>query len=232
MTSQSLVRIICTTLLLITSIAQADAPKSFSKAKKLMSNLYSDHQSTFYCGCDYKKIDGKLRTDLDSCSYEPRKNAKRAARIEWEHVVPAWWIGHQRQCWQDGGRKNCRKTDKVFKKAEADMYNLVPAIGEVNGDRSNYRFGMLEGEIRRYSQCDFEVEFKQRVVEPNPEIRGDIARTYFYMSDTYKIRLSKRQKRLLEIWNRQDPVDDWELIRAKRIAEITKTRNPYIQGKE
>ena len=49
----------------------------------------------------------------------------------------------KRQCWQEGGRKNCIKTDAVFKKMEADLYNLKPAIGEVNGDRSNYQFAVL-----------------------------------------------------------------------------------------
>jgi deoxyribonuclease-1 len=206
------------TALILSLSAQAEPPASFSQAKKVTSQFYSDHQTTFYCGCDYHKVDGKLRTDLDSCGYTPRKNANRAGRVEWEHVVPAWWIGHQRQCWQDGGRKNCRKTDPFFRKAEADLYNLVPSIGEVNGDRSNYRFGMLEGEERRYGTCDFEIDFKQRVAEPDPAIRGDIARIYFYMSDTYNIRLSKQQQRLLEIWGRQDPVDDWERERKRRIA--------------
>lgn len=208
------------TFLLIAFIVEAEAPKSFSKAKKVISKIYADHQQTFYCGCDYNKINGKLRTDLKSCGYKPRKNAKRAARVEWEHVVPAWWLGHQRQCWQNGGRKNCRKNDPIFKQAEADLYNLVPAIGEVNGDRSNYRFGMLEGEQRRYGSCDFEVNFKERVAEPMESVRGDIARTYFYMSDKYHIRLSKQQRRLLEIWSRSDPEDAWERERKQRISNV------------
>ncbi len=32
---------------------------------------------------------------------------------------------------------------------EADLHNLVPAVGEINGDRSNYRFGMISGERYR-----------------------------------------------------------------------------------
>lgn len=53
-----------------------------------------------------------------SCGYTPRKNANRAQRIEWEHIVPAWVIGHQRQCWQKGGRKNCAANDAQFRKTE------------------------------------------------------------------------------------------------------------------
>lgn len=43
--------------------------------------------------------------DLASCGYQVRKQQNRAQRIEWEHIVPAWVFGHQRQCWQNGGRK-------------------------------------------------------------------------------------------------------------------------------
>ena len=210
-------------LLTLTTTAQAAPPQSFSQAKRIASGLYADNQTTFYCGCDYHKIDGKLRVDLASCGYQVRKQPRRAARVEWEHVVPAWWLGHQRQCWQDGGRKNCSRNDPVFRIAEADLMNLVPAIGEVNGDRSNYRFGMIEGEPRAYGACDVEIDFRGRVAEPAPHIRGDIARIYFYMSDKYGIRLSKQQRRLFEVWHRQDPVDEWEKERARRIVQITGT---------
>lgn len=59
-----------------------------------------------------------------------------------EHIVPAWTFGHQRQCWKNGGRENCANDDPVFKAMEADLFNLYPAVGEVNGDRSNFNYGM------------------------------------------------------------------------------------------
>ncbi len=216
----------------------ASPPQSSSSAKKAAHRVYADYQKTFYCGCDYHKIEGKLRVDWSSCDYQPRKNANRARRVEWEHVVPAWWLGHQRQCWQNGGRKNCRKYDPVFRQAEADLHNLVPAIGEVNGDRSNYRFGMIEGEQRRYGQCDFEVDFKARKAEPKAEIRGDIARIYFYMSSTYGIKFSQQQQQLLEAWSQEDPVDEWEQERERRITEVVgdwkqeKWRVSHLTGKK
>ena len=73
--------------------AQAAAPKTFSEAKKVAWKLYAPQSTEFYCGCKYNGN----RIDLKAC-YVPRKNANRAARIEWEHIVPAWQIGHQRQC--------------------------------------------------------------------------------------------------------------------------------------
>lgn len=213
--------------LLVFNVAHAAQP-SFSKSKRILAEIYAEQPVSFYCGCDYKKKGKKLIPDLDSCGYDPRKNAKRAKRIEWEHVMPAWAFGHQLQCWQDGGRKNCRKS-RNFKQMEADMHNLVPAVGEVNGDRSNYRFGMLEGENRAYGSCDVEIDFKARKAEPAPYLRGDIARTYFYMRDTYGVRLSKQQRRLFEAWAKQDPVDDWERKRNDLIEVRQGNRNPYVE---
>ncbi|WP_420207655.1 hypothetical protein [Alteromonas gracilis] len=83
--------------------AFAEHPTSFSQAKRFAREIYQDNQSTFYCGCSYNN-DGAI--DAASCGYEPRKQPKRGERLEWEHVVSAWEIGHQRQCWQNGGRRN------------------------------------------------------------------------------------------------------------------------------
>lgn len=60
--------------------AHAQAPKTFSEAKKIAWKLYEPQSTEFYCGCKYNGN----RVDLKACGYVPRKNANRAARIEWE----------------------------------------------------------------------------------------------------------------------------------------------------
>ena len=170
-------------LLLVAPAVYPDAPQNFSAAKKIAWRLYAERPNTFYCACAYQGN----RVDLGSCGYSVRKQQRRAARVEWEHVVPAWVIGHQRQCWQNGGRKNCTRSDARFKAAEADLHNLVPSIGEVNGDRSNYSFAWLPQQPHQYGQCQTVVDFKARKVMPRAAIRGMIARTYFYMADRYKL---------------------------------------------
>jgi len=153
--------LLCTTLLITASFAaQAQAPRTFSEAKKVAWGLYAPQSTEFYCGCKYTGN----RVDIAGCGYVPRKSAKRASRIEWEHIVPAWQIGHLRQCWQNGGRKNCTKTDPVYKRAEADLHNLVPSIGEVNGDRSNFSFGWIPEQKGQYGSCLTQVDFKFRLM--------------------------------------------------------------------
>ncbi len=207
--------------------------RNFSQAKRLAAEVYVDHKETFYCGCGY---DGKKRVDAKSCGYQPRKNQRRGERIEWEHVVPAYALGHTRQCWREPvctsskgkgykGRRCCEKVDSQFRAMVSDLHNLVPAVGELNGDRSNFTFSQLEGEPRNYGACDFEVDHKARKAEPMESVRGDIARIYFYMHQTYQLPLSDKQQRLFESWDRADPVDDWEQQRSARIdAIVERTR--------
>jgi deoxyribonuclease-1 len=141
--------------------------------------------------------------------------------------MPAHNFGKHLPCWREGGRKACKK-DKTFKAMEADMHNLVPAIGEVNGDRSNYRFGANEPKIGQYGQCKVQVDFKAKRAYVKDDIRGDIARIYFYMSDKYNVRLSKQEKRMMQVWDKADPVSKWERIKNKRIEKLQGNRNPYI----
>ncbi len=234
------VMLCCMTIPLLAHAQGNESGNSFSKAKKILhKQVHADHRITFYAGCEYS---AKKRVDWDSCGLTPRKQPKRAARVEWEHVMPAWEFGHQLQCWHKstyinrkgvekkiGARKNCIKTEPAFVRMESDMHNLRPAVGELNGDRSNYRFGMVNGEPRKYGQSvDFEVDFKQRVAEPAPNVRGDIARTYFYMEKAYNVRIGKKQRRLFNVWNKQDPVDAWELERMCRVSAKQGNENTFV----
>lgn len=202
----------------------ADAPKTFSAAKKIAWQLYAERPNTFYCDCAFNGN----RVDLDSCGYKVRKQQRRAARLEWEHVVPAWVIGHQRHCWQNGGRKNCARNDATFKAAEADLHNLVPSVGEVNGDRSNYALGMLSDKPQHYGACPMVVNFKAKTAMPPEPARGPSARIYLYMADHYRLRLSTLDRRTYEAWNRQYPVSEWERWRNQKVGCVMGHGNPFV----
>ncbi|MFQ0995777.1 endonuclease, partial [Gilliamella sp. BG2] len=165
--------------------------------------------------------------DFGKCGYKPRKNLNRASRIEWEHVMPAENFGRHLQCWRDGGRKACKK-DVTFNKMEGDMHNLQPAIGEVNGDRSNYRYSLFTDMFDQYGQCKTAVDFKERKFQPRDEIRGMIARTYLYMSDKYKINLSNQEEKLMTAWDKMFPPEKWECERNQQIKQIQGNDNRFI----
>lgn len=227
-------------LALVSGVVMA-APATFDRAKELMRNeVYHDQaqrgaMGTLYCGCDWRWV-GKSggRVDHDSCGYEMRSTsaaaASRAARIEWEHIMPASHFGSARQCWQNGGRSNCTRTDPVFSAMEADMHNLSPTVGEVNGDRSNYSFGAIAGPPSQYGACPSKVDFKNRTFEPRDEAKGLVARVMFYMHDHYGLRMSESQQRLLMAWDKQFPPTAWEVERDRRIARIMGHHNPFVTG--
>lgn len=211
------------------------APQSFGEAKvQARQQVYYDRnqseQGTLYCGCKWAWT-GKSggRVDLASCGYTPRRSASRAARTEWEHIVPAWVMGHQRQCWQNGGRKNCTTSDPVFRTMEADLHNLTPVIGEVNGDRSHFLYGMVSRTLsNQYGQCTTRTDFKDKTTEPRDVVKGFVARITFYMYDRYGLSMSRAQQRILMAWDHQYPVTAWERERNYRIATLMGHPNPYV----
>lgn len=202
---------------------------NYQRAKRLMAKVFEGSERTFYCGCRYQGNS----VDHGSCGYEPIKPGGRADRMEWEHVVPAFAFGQSFPEWREGhpdcvdsrgrpykGRRCARKASRLFRLMEADLYNLQPAIGEINGRRGHYAMGMIPGEERRFGECDVEIE--DRKIEPRPAVRGDIARTYLYMDRVYPGRglVSKKNRPLFEAWDREDPVDSAERVRLAKIGEI------------
>jgi deoxyribonuclease I len=217
--------------------AQNTRIDSFEAAKKLAPQIYADHPEEFYCGCRYHGKD----VDITSCGYEPKRDVKRASRLEWEHVVPAEAFGQAFREWREGhpscvdrkgkpfkGRNCAKKMAIPFRYMEGDLHNLEPAIGEVNGLRSNFSMAMIEGEERQFGACD--VEIADRKVEPRPAIRGDIARIYLYMDSVYPGRgiISDKNRPLFEAWNTEDPVDPWECERDRRIAALQGNHNAFV----
>lgn len=112
---------------------------------------------------------------------------------------------------------------------EADLHNLTPAVGELNGDRSNLPYGIVKGEQREYGQCDFEIAGSPKLTEPRDEVRGDAARIWFYMADTYGITLSDVQRAMFEKWSQADPPDRWEKLRNTRIEAAQGNCNEYVE---
>ncbi len=217
--------------------AQNTVISSFSEAKDHLWDVFAAHPKSFYCGCDFDRAG----PDWSSCQFQAKKDRQRARRIEWEHVVPASVFGRQISAWTQGdrqcvsragkpykGRKCAEKVSQRFRLMQADMYNLQPAIGEVNGLRSNYPYGEIAGEKRDFGACDMEI--RGQLAEPKEAIRGDIARTYFYMQAVYPdvAILDQTTRAQMEAWDRADPVDAWECERNALIQSIQKSRNPIL----
>ena len=212
------------------NLASADDIQSFREAKREMPKIFKqlDNPQTLYCGCDITFPKKGYMVNLKSCGYKIRKNASRAKRIEAEHIVSAWEFAHQRQCWINGGRKNCERNDNLFKTMEGDLHNLYPAVGEINGDRSNYRFAKVVRGPKNYGQCEMIIDRKRQLVNPPIRARGIIARAYLYMQDRYRLKLSSQQQSLFNEWNRAYKVTPNECKRNALITKIQGNDNPFV----
>ncbi len=214
---------------------------SFQMAKKIAFEIHKEHPYTIYCNCKYS---GKL-IDLKSCGYSPKNQPKRAVRLEWEHVVPAENFGKSFKEWREGspqcrsngkpfkGRK-CAETNADFSQMEADLYNLWPEIGELNGLRNNFSMAELGAEkSNRGDFGDCKAKIEDRKFEPMPFSKGRVARVYMYMDQTYPGHgiISEKNKKLFEAWDKLHPVDEWECKRAKKIAEIQKNENGILKSR-
>ena len=89
-----------------------------------------------------------------------------------------------------------------------------------------------------YCGCDISwtgkkgvVDFQTRKFQPREEVRGVIARTYFYMRDKYNINLSDSENKLMIAWNEMYPPKQWECDRNRQIERIQGNDNKFITEK-
>lgn len=142
-----------------------------------------------------------------------------------EHVMPADWMAEHFGC---PNRNEC--DNQTYKHAEGDLHNLWIAVRSINSSRSDNLFGEIDGE-RRFDYCPkFERTYGSDVlVEPRDSVKGNIARSLFYMHDEYRFDL-KGMKLMLKRWNRLDPPAEHEHWRNERIFELQGTRNKFIDN--
>ena len=225
--------------LLVSELWAKSSTRTFRETKQLARQIWQDHRQSFYCDCKY---DRSQQVNFSSCHYHPQ-DLKRAKRIEWEHLVPVSWFARQRACWQQplctstqgqifSGRHCCEKIDAEFREMYVDLHNLVPAIGEVNKARANYRF-VDNDEMNipvPFNGCELTIDEAGRKVLPRLAIRGMIARAHLYMNQKYAVFLSQKQYTLMSSWNRSYPPSPWEIEWNRRIKAIDGSDNPFISG--
>ncbi|HXK55069.1 MAG: endonuclease [Gammaproteobacteria bacterium] len=153
----------------------------------------------------------------------------RGRNINIEHVYPMSWVMRSTGCYS---RDACRRTSRRFNQIESDMHNFYPSLREINKIRGSSPFGIVKGEARRFGRCDFELDSKQRIAEPTPASRGNIARAMFHMKESYGLEIFTRQGEMLQRWHREDPPDEAEQRRNSIIEKLQGTRNRFIDDPE
>ena len=134
----------------------------------------------------------------------------------------------------------------------SDLFHVYPTDGYVNGQRSNYPYGevsntpvYVSGNGSKLGPC-VTSGYSGRVFEPVDEYKGDIARSYFYMSVRYysedsdwgtsgmtnKSEILPWAMTMLLRWSDEDPVSDKEIARNNAVYGYQNNRNPFIDHPE
>jgi endonuclease I len=137
---------------------------------------------------------------------------------------------------------------------KSDLFHVYPTDGFVNGIRGNLPYGEVKGNANYTStngckrgSCDPALGYTSTVFEPADEYKGDIARSFFYMSTRYytednswknsemtsKCNIKPWALKMLLKWSDEDPVSQKEINRNNVIYDSYQyNRNPFIDHPE
>ena len=137
-----------------------------------------------------------------------------------------------------------------------DLYHVLPCDYEANEARWNYPYGEVKTENWSNGYCKRGTMtvsgFNGVVFEPNDEIKGDIARIYFYMATRYEhesmsiwgnagsnaLLYNKYPfyktwlVNILLKWHENDPVSEREIKRNNAVEKLQGNRNPFVDYPE
>ncbi len=133
----------------------------------------------------------------------------------------------------------------------SDLFHIYPTDGKVNGQRANYPYANVSNASwtsmngSKLGSCS-SPGYNGTVFEPLNEFKGDLARTYFYMTTRYYSEDSnwsfspgtngatilQWQLDVLMSWHQQDPVSAKEIARNDSIYKLQNNRNPFIDHPE
>ena len=132
----------------------------------------------------------------------------------------------------------------------SDIIQVVPSDGWVNNQRGDLYLAEVQtpdytsnnGYCKR-GTCKTP-GYTGTVFEPNDEVKGDIARIYFYMATCYQDKITKWGGGLftkdtyqpfpdwyltmLMRWSENDPIDDVEIARNNAVKTKQGNRNPFV----
>ena len=139
-----------------------------------------------------------------------------------------------------------------------DIYHVLPCDHDLNTTRFNYAYGEPTNlTFESESGCKLGTAFYSgsgtiTVFEPRDEVKGDLARVYFYMASRYeRENLSQWGTSgssmltytaypfyktwvidMLLKWHREDPVSEREKSRNSAVQKIQGNRNPFVDYPE
>ena len=228
--------------------------KSGQALKTAMFNIIKNHRKIGYDGLyeAYKKTDsrpdGKVRdwysnaTNFTHVTDKAGSYSKEGDCYNREHSLPQSWF-------KGGGNVDL---------LECDIVHVLPTDGYINNRRSNNPLanvnpnrisGQSKNGYSKWGQCGVS-GYSGTVFEPNDDIKGDMARIYFYVVTCYEGNVKNWASnatasavftgtssyqpfkdwyyKMLVEWAQNDPIDDVEIARNNAVYATQGNRNPFV----
>ncbi len=129
-----------------------------------------------------------------------------------------------------------------------DLISVIPADGYVNNKRGQLPLGLVANPTytstngSKIGNCSsLGIVPTEKCFEPTDELKGDMARIYFYQAVRYegefgcceepsvnRSDIKAWEEAQLRVWHVQDPVDTWERDRNESVFDYQKNRNPFV----
>lgn len=140
----------------------------------------------------------------------------------------------------------------------SDLFHIYPVDGKINSLRNNHPYGEVAsissgsaGNYSKYGPATTSCGANTNVFEPADEYKGDLARTYFYMTVCYADKIAQWTGevfgqnnafaefpgypgmvewalRMFIKWSKDDPVSQKEIDRNNAVYKLQGNRNPFI----
>ncbi|MBR2230822.1 MAG: endonuclease [Prevotella sp.] len=203
---------------------------------------------------------------LDAVGYNSLDEKYKITDKRADGTLRDWYDNTTKYNWTSGGwNKEHLVPQSWFKEAspmKSDIVHVVPTDSELNNTRGSdplAEVGNKANDCPNGSYCLWgsckTPGYSGKVFEPNDEIKGDIARIYFYMATCYEdVILNWKGKttastaydvldftggtkyqpfkqwymNMLLRWAKEDPVDEIENARNNGVKQVQNNRNPFV----
>ena len=129
----------------------------------------------------------------------------------------------------DGATEHAWPLTRLPVEARTDLHHLYAVAPDARVARLNLHYGKVLVPVwsRGGSRSGPSSRVKP-VFEVRDEMRGDVARSMFYVATMYDLEIPKDEESELRRWHSQDPVSKAEKARNGRVADKQKSRNPFV----
>lgn len=116
---------------------------------------------------------------------------------------------------------------------ESDLHHLFPTKPDANTERASLYMGeVVAPEWERGGSARGRNAAGDTVFEPRDVHKGNMARALFYYAVTYAQNIRPEEEEVLRRWHAADPPDEVERRRNQAIANVQRSRNPFIDYPE